>query len=567
VTLSPAKPWFKPFALGASLNNSFSFSPFTFVTGSGGGKKFIARFEEDHSSHIASDISATTVEVIADLHLPFYETLNPGIPVDFYQNYFLLRSSGESQAAISGPAELLQSFFVICKDSEGCSLYIWTRTGGKVISAKCHVSQGITLICLECAEFVNLQSNDLDPCAAPAKIVFVAIESCPGPSSAFSSPILIKPAQPHGKSDDPQLVKYLPISLVKRHLEQGSLFVINHTDCTILSIANPSCQDSALLARITSDYFDGLLGEKNSPNPRHLSAMIASHIGKIDRLPLLARDLDRSFLEKLPARANENCKVNYLVVMTPRSGSTALSEKLANLGIGSPTELSTPYFYNLLSHLEALPDSQGYIEYVLDLLRDSETSVSGIQIDSDRLRTIWKDSIETAVSKHIYFFRRSISKQALSLSLAVHYNLWFSYGPDQYNASLDSLTLDQFRDQLARIARMNAYCLTHYLENREKSIIITNEQHLASFDDHAALILQHIGAPLTSSRAGASVWKIAEKKSLPTQEIGGRNQAFSAVKVARFLEELNIVNIGDTLVYADTSCKEVEDLYLRIFVL
>ena len=567
MTLYPAKPWFKPFALGASLNNSFSFSPFTVVTGSGGGKQFIAKFEQNHSSQIASDISATTVEVIANLYLPFHETDSSCIPIDFYQDYFLLRSSGVSQAAISGPAELLQSFFVVCKDPEGCSLNIWTRTGGKVVSSKHHVSQGLTLLRLECEEFANPQSNNEAPCTAPVKRVFVAVESCLNHSSAASNPIFIKPVQRQEISDDPHFVKYLPISLGKRHLERQSFFLCNRTDYMIASIASSSSRDLGLLASAASDFFDDLLGDKGTPNPRHLSAMIASHIGKIDRLPLLARDLDRSSPKKSPVHTKDNCKVNYLVVMTPRSGSTALSEKLANLGIGSPTELATGYFYNLLSHLETFHGTQSYIEYVLDLFRDSETSVSGIQIDPDRLRHTWKDNIKTAVSKYIYFFRRSISKQALSLSLAVHYNLWFSYRPDQYNASMDSLTLDQFRDQLARIAQMNVYCLTHYLENKEKSIILTNEQHLASIDDYATLILQHIGAPLTFSRAGASVWKTAEKKSQPTQEVGGRNQAVSAAKVSHFLEELNIASIGDTLAYADTSCKEVEDLYLRIFVL
>jgi len=567
VTLSPAKPWFAPFALGASLNNSFSFSPFTFVTSSGGDKQFIARFEEDHSSRICSHISATTVDVIADLHLPFHETTGSSIPLGFHQDYFLLRSSDESQAAISGPAELLQSFFVVCKDSEGCSLNIWTRTGGKVFSSKRHVSQGLTLVRLECEEFANPQSNESGLGAPSAKKVFVAVESYLGPSCAASSPILIKPAQQHGTSDDSQFLKFLPILFGKRHLEQQSCFLNIRSDYMIASITSPISQDLELLASTTSVYFDSLLGEKNSPNPRHLSAMIASHIGNIDRLPLIARNLDRSFLEKLPVHAKDDCKVNYLVVMTPRSGSTALSEKLANLGIGSPTELSTGYFYNLLSHLETFDGSQSYIEHTLDLFRDSETLVSGIQIDPDRLRNTWNDSIKTAVSKHIYFFRRSISKQALSLSLAVHYDLWFSYQPNQYNASVDSLTLDQFREQLARIAQMNVYCLTHYLENKEKSIILTNEQHLASIDDYATLILQHIGAPLTFSRAGASVWETAEKKSQPTQEVGGRNQAVSAAKVSHFLEELNIARIGDTLAYADTSCKEVEDLYLRVFIL
>lgn len=565
MTLVAPSQFFAPYVLGASLKSSFSFSPFTFFRKAGPGQQFIAKFEQNHSSHAATEISTTCVEAVANADLPFFDQRTLGAPSEFNQDYFLLRSCGNSQATVSASLELLQAFFVFCKNPEGCMVTIWMRDESEVFSSELHVGQGLTMLNMVA---MNLVLDNASITASLKANVFVSVELPSAPSLPLSDLVYVKPIRLCDASQAQVAMNtFASIPFGDRYSDCQDIVQFDLEPCQVHRVQSLSRQSSEQRCNMVSYYFDQLLGNKKTPNPVHLASMLTTTIDGLGTLPLMASRRVSCQADKNSDKANRETNTNYMVIMTPRSGSTALSEKLATLGIGCPTELTTSFFYNLFSHLEASAETQSYINFVLDLLRDPVSSISGIQIDPDRLSHTWQSSLVDVIDKYIYFFRSSISKQALSMSLAVHHNIWFSYDPSRYNTALEKLTISEFKDQLIRISRMNVLCLEHYLENRQNSIILTNEQHLRSFQSYIPLITSHLGCALRADDQPGSelVSGIASSSKQPTQEIEGRDKKAGSDKLARFLDELGVASVADTLAYVDSCSQEVADLYFDVF--
>lgn len=563
MTLDAPKQFFSPYVLGSSLMDSFSFSPFTFLQNKDGREAhFVIRFERNHSSPLATEISSTFAESVVDTNVLPGELALLGPTRDLSQYHFILESNGRSHATICSQFELLQSLIISCAYEEGVMAKIWTRVGLEVFGEKIHIEKGVTLLTIagDC-----LASVDINLSASSELKLFFTLES----PAALSRSLYVKPVRLLESS--PEQVRghrVSSISFGKQIHNNNQIFKLERSALSDLKVSRLTYQPYKQRNTNVSLYYDKLLGNKETPNPVHLAAMLSCEVGDLGHLSSTENRF-RCTLEQISVNPTNSQTVNYLVVMTPRSGSTALSEKLASLGIGCPTELTTGFFYNLLSHLESVDRSVPYIKYVLDLFRDQNSRISGIQIDPDRLSHTWRDSLATVIDKYIYFFRRSVSKQALSMSLAVHHGLWFSYDPTEYNNALERLTVDEFKDQLARIIRMNFYCLGHFLLNREQSLILTNEQHLQSFDDYIPLIQDHLGKCSVSAGGGPAF--SSAKSALPhqpTQAVSGRDVKLSREKLDYFLDRLEIKDLDDAMALAgDRQPNELVSLYHQVFTI
>lgn len=564
MTLEPPKQLFAPYVLGSSLIDSFSFSPFTvYQTKGKSGNRFIARFEENRSSPIATEISSTYVEALADVNIPFQGLTAFSATRDMSQDYFILESNGRSNATICSQLELLQTLIISCAHAEGVTVKIWARVGSEVFGEKIHIHQGTTLLNTARDHLLPLGVNL--PTNSELRLFFTLESSAVLPHLLYIKPVRLLESSPGNLST----YSFSSIPFGERFHQESSIFELYCDAFNELKVSRLTHQPYELRDAEILSHYDQLLGNKLTPNPVHLASMLSCQVSELRSLPTLAASSARCPLGHISEDLPNKKLVNYLVVMTPRSGSTALSEKLARLGIGCPTELTTGFFYNLLSHLEAKDRTIAYTKYVLDLLRDRNSQISGIQIDPDRLSHTWDHTLSAVIDKYIYFFRRSISKQAMSMSLAVHHNLWFAYDPIKYNDALEKLTIDEYKGQFARIVRMNLNCLGHFLLNRECSIILTNEQHLRNFDDYVPLIQGHLGNSSVTEDDGLALNAIKDAlPQPPTQVVSGRDAKFSGEKLARFLDELEINDLDDAMTLAGVpQPNEVVSLYRQIFTI
>lgn len=544
MTIFAPKAWFPPLTTGVSISGLPSFIPYTFVVKTDLQGIFEASIEADHYCDLSSALSQTVITYYSSPSIEDEVTPPNQRGAKFLRQLgecFLLRSHGKALASLSAKRADLKSFLVECCDAEGCRVHYWLRTDLQIYHGCLSFPEGVFLVD---TQQVSSVSNELiDFPNATCILSIEAQNQRPGAVAAA-----IKPIRVHSENlDDLNLKDRLQLLPLVQQAEQNqstsSLQLHFLSEKKVFRLESSPVNYSH---RQRSAVVEELIGQEVSSNRRHFDAIIPPSFGSLSELPSAA-DLAQIYPGSLGG-----C-LNYLLVMSPRSGSTALTELLARKGIGVPSELTIPYCYNLLCALENGPTNSSYIDYVLSLFRDRSTSISGLQIDVDRLRDTWRAVLDERVNKYIFYFRRSLTNQAISMSLAVCHGLWFGYDSNLYNQSLRVLTFDQFYSQLLRLIGMQVYSLDYYLAKIDASIIITNEQHLRSPDALYSAVWPHLGLGFAGDLSLIEDVTTKSVECMPTREVSGRNSELLEAKRSAFIQQLGLPRLEDLITSATDS--------------
>jgi len=226
--------------------------------------------------------------------------------------------------------------------------------------------------------------------------------------------------------------------------------------------------------------------------------------------------------------------------MTPRSGSTAFTEHLSCIGLGAPTEFMAPFHYIPFASMRCQTNSGNYYNFVRDCFRNPRNGLSGIQIDPDRLQPTYS-MLTQSTSRFIIFLRRDVLAQALSLSLSVHYNLWFDYSAHEYHLALESLSLEQFEAELYRVVNWNLYLLAFMRIHSSESMLIFSEDYFSEPERELKNISHFLGC------ASDDVLPWRPNTEFRTRRVAGIDHVQVSEKLARFVRELSINSLQDIL--------------------
>jgi LPS sulfotransferase NodH len=525
------KNWFPPFTTGVSISGLPSFIPYTFVIRTDSRGIYEASVEPDHYCNLSSELSQTSVTYFSSPSNEDEDTPSNQQGAKFLRQLgecFLLRSRGRALASLCAKRINLKSFLVECNDSEGCRLHYWLRTKLQIYHGSLDLRNGVFLIDTDqLSAGLDSHFDSLDATC------IISIERLT--ERALATAAAIKPMQIDAENLDTfsgkDGLRLFSSNQAKNLNQSASTSPLEfHSDKKVLHLVLTPVNFNYVRRRAIVDEL--ICGEEND-NRRHFDAIVPESFGSLSEISSAA-----DMLQIYPGLSGNN--LNYLLVMSPRSGSTALTELLARKGIGVPSEMMIPYCYNLLCTIENGLSNTSYIKFVLELFRDRNTGISGLQIDVDRLRATWRGALNEEIDRYIFYFRQSLSKQAVSMSLAVFYNLWFAYSPESYNQSLRALTFDQFHAQLLRLVRMQIYSLNCYLANGDRSIIVTNEQHLRNPKALYADILPHLGLSPVRSLSFIEDVNAKPEESMPTREVAGRDNELFEEKRLAFIQELGL---------------------------
>ena len=193
-------------------------------------------------------------------------------------------------------------------------------------------------------------------------------------------------------------------------------------------------------------------------------------------------------------------QTEYLILFSPRSGSTHLTELLCATGVaGYPQEFMTyPLVTSLMSYLPL--GIMQYPDHVCEIF-STPNGVSGYEIDADRYFNTWRELLSARTGlRRIVFERQSFLPQAVSLYLATQFGIW--HAPTQNQLERVEFLPDAFLAVCARLITMTLAIENHVADQPDMWLRVRHEDVVANPVYEVGRVLSWLGVTRYSRSTG-----------------------------------------------------------------